>query len=643
MEIAARSIAPATVVPARLTIGADGQDAASDATAQVRPLIPVPRPGQSDEPVAADALAAVDPLRPTAADGWSPDRIVAVRSRHDGGFLGSAVNFTLGGVDERPGQRLSIAQVDTFAPFYAQQFGLDENYVRQELAKVYVYVGGPSLGGQAMTIGHHIFVPDERALERIMKPGGRRWLAHELVHTMQFLSYNGGSPQRFLADYISGMVVGRDPKAPGSGTGPAVWGALFTGVRTAGREESEIGKGSSSLRDTLVSTVLPATAVSVPLAMVASGGISAARATTGRNVLGSGRALPMAMGMIAAPAIAGSVLGAYDEQLGGSSRVLGTVVGGLLAAGALATGKAFSVGGSRAATELGFKLGRGTAIGLAVAGTIAGAGIGLLSSTASVNTNQGWSRTADLLHSLQHRPEGEAPEKLDFQAAMHDSHWQEIDAEAIARNFVRGDWERPKPGDPPIEGRIPTEPTGLGRVDQDVSDRVDWGLRVPLVIGVPAAIGLGVGVLGARTGSTVLRTTIKEGRGPMAAISAALELLGSSRRGVRNSMGVGAALTVAPLVAGGLVGPFAFNATGDDQLARMAGAGAGAVVTGTLLTRLLKGRGSGMIATSGKVLAGMGVAAALGMAAGGVATDALNPRQREYDIAGWTRAAAANP
>ncbi|MCB0880195.1 MAG: DUF4157 domain-containing protein, partial [Thermoleophilia bacterium] len=565
MTIDARSRA-LPVLPWR--VPDEGDSSSASGTMQSMPLLP--HPPRADHAVTASEQSENDPLRPPGPDGWTPDTITPVRSRNEGGFIGSALNFTLGGVDEHPGQRLSTAQVDALAPFYATEFGLDEGYVRSELAKVYVYIGGPSVGGQAMTIGHHIYVRDEKSLRHILAPGGRRWLAHELSHTMQFLSYDGGSPHQFLADYFNSMIVGRDPQTPGTGKGPLVWGALFTGLRTLGHPESEIGKGSSSLRDTLISTVLPATAISVPVALTAGGGLSALRATSGRRVLGTGSSLGAGFGVIAAPAIAGSLLGAYDDQLGGSSRLLATLAGGALAGGTMLAGGAFGVGGSTAVTQFGRNLGRGTAIGLALAATIGGAAIGLMSSSASVNTMRGWSSSADVLHQLANAPSGEAPDKLGLQDAVHDSHWQEIDAEALARTYVRGEWAKPKPGDPPVQGRVPAAPDTLaGRVDQDVTHRLDWGVNIPLIIGIPAAIGVGAGVLGARTGSTVLRTTIKEGKGPVAAIGAAMELLGSKRKGLGNSMGIGAALTVAPLVAGGLTGPLAYNATGSDTIARL--------------------------------------------------------------------------
>ena len=598
----------------------------------------IPFSGSSSSATDADAQSSADPLRPTAADGWSPDKITAVRSRHEGGFLGSALNFTLGGVDEHPGQRLSVAQVDELAPFYAAQFGLDEGFVRTELAKVYIYIGGPAVDNQAMTIGHHVFMPDEASLTRILTKPGKRWLAHELVHTMQYVAYQNSSPQGFLADYFTSMVVGKDPQRPGTGQGPAVWGAFFTGLGTSGKSENEIGNGATTLREKLMSTIVPAAVISIPVAVTAGGALKAARVTTGRHLLGTGNSMGMAITGIATPALAGSAIGLFHDQLGdGWTKVLGAGAGGALAGLAMWKGGAFNVGGSTAVTEVGRALGRGTAIGLAVGATIGGAAIGLLSATASANTMQGWSNSASVLHSLHNRPEGEAPKELDLQNAIHDSHWLEIDAEAIARRFTR-EWEKPAPGAPPVEGRTPGGPTGFtDRIESDVASRVDWGVKVPLIVGIPAAIGLGAGVLATRTGVKVLRTTLQEGRPLSDAIGEAMRLLGSNKQGVGNSLGVGASLTLAPLMAGGIVGPIVYNATGSDTAARLGGAGAGAVATGALLTMLLKGRGGSLLTTSGKVGLGMAVAGAIGFMASGVATDALRPGTRSYETRNWQR------
>lgn len=603
------------------------------------PLVP-PRTRQ---PVDASAQALADPLRPTAADGWSPDRIVAVRSRNEGGFAGSAVNFTLGGVDERPGQRLSTAQVDQLAPFYATQFGLDEGFVRRELAKVYLYVGGPSLGSQAMSIGHHVFVPDERALERILSPRGRRWLAHELAHTMQFVSYHGSSPQTYLADYFTSLVVGRNPVTPGLGRGPVVWGALFTGLRATGRTEADLNHAANDLGEKLKVSALPAAVTGIPVAIALGGAIGAARATTGRRLLGTGNAMGTGMAMVAAPALAGAGAALLEGSIGvGGATVLGGLAGGAITGGALLRSGAFRVGGSTASTAIGRAFGRWSAIGAAAGATLAGIGIGALAANASANTIRGGAAAADLLADIRHRDgDGCATcavlDRLGLQDAVHDAHWLELDAEAAARTFTSGRWERPEPGDGPVEGRIPTGPSTLaGRIDQDIATRLDWGLKVPLIVGIPAAAGLGAGVLGVRTGTTLLRTLSAE-RSLREAIRESLELLGSSRRGVANSLGVGAALTVAPLVAGGLLGPVGYNLTGTDTGARLAGGAAAAVTSGALLPLLLRGRGGTLVATSGKVLAGMAVAGALGIAAAGVATQAQRPAQRAYETAGWQR------
>jgi hypothetical protein len=308
------------------------------------------------------------------------------------------------------------------------------------------------------------------------------------------------------------------------------------------------------------------------------------------------------------------------------------VAGGTLAGLTLWKGGAFNVGGSTAITGAGRALGRSGAIGLAAAATIGGAAIGFLSATASANSISGWSHSADTLHSLANRPSGEAPETLTYKDAMHDAHWVEIDAEATARKFVR-EWEPLPPGSPPVEGRTPSAPDNLSeKIEADVSDRLDWGLKIPLLLGIPAAIGVGTGVLGARTGHTLLKATFEEGLTPLQTVREALHMIGDQSRGLGNSLGVGASVTVAPLIAGGAAGPLFYNATGSTTLARVGGAGTAAVTAGALLTMLLKGRGSSPLSLGIKVGAGMLVAGGLGFMAGGVATEALRPHEREYDI-----------
>jgi hypothetical protein len=584
----------------------------------------------------AEAQVAADPLQQPGPDGWTPAKVTVVKSRNEDGFIKSAIHFVQGGVDEQPGQRMSTAQVDALAPFYATEFGLDENFVRGELAKVYFYVGGPAAGSHmAMTFGHHIFMPDESSLRQIMSPDGKRWLSHELTHTMQYLAYQDSNTHRDIAAYATSQVIAHNPEKPGAGGGPLVWGTLFSAMRTAGKPESEIGSSSTSLRDRAMSSLLPAAVLSVPISVIAGGALSAGRATTSTHILGSGNAMRTSFGGIAAPALAGATIGAFGDSLGpGWSGALGAVAGGALAGATLWKGGAFLAGGSHATTELGHSLGRGAGIALAVGATLAGAAIGYTSARTSANTINGWSSSAPLLRDVHARETASDPEpNLTFTEAMHDSDWLEIDAEASARAFVRGTWQQPAPGSGPVQGRVPQPPSTLDeKIQADVTDRLDWGVKLPFLVGVPAAIGVGAGVLATRGTTTVLKSTLEQGNGLGSAIGDAMRMLGSQKRGVVNSVGVGGAVTVMPLMAGGIAAPFVYNVTGSTTAAKVGGGISGAVVGGALLTLLLKGKGSGLIATSGKVAAGMAVAGALGLVAGGVATDAMRQDPRHYDV-----------
>ncbi|MCW2961086.1 MAG: hypothetical protein JWM25_1234 [Thermoleophilia bacterium] len=571
----------------------------------------------SPEEATEASQVAHDPLAPTARNGWSPAEINAVPSQNATGFVGSALDFTLGGVEERPGQRLSTAMVDQTAPFFATQFGLDEGFVRRELAKVYLYTGGPAPDNTAMTIGHHIFVPDEKTLERILSPQGKNWLVHELAHTMQYASYHESSGHRFLADYFESLVVGKDPQQPGSGAGAPVWGSLFTGMRSTGKTEDELGDGATSFGDRLVSSAVPALATGLPVGLAVGGGLAAARLTTGTpGLLGKLGGYRTGLALVAAPALAGSLAGAFGDVIGdGAAQGVGTLAGGAIAGGTLFAAGAFSGG-------------RGRMIGAAAA-TLGGAAVGWLTSAASANTVQGWSRSSEVLTELAHPDRANEP--LSYSAAIHDAHWAEIDAEAVARTFDRGDWDRPKSGEP-VQGRTPHGPENPDTVDGDLTDRVDWGLKVPLIVGIPAGVALGAGVLATRTGVTMLRTTLHGGGGVLPGVRAALTQLGSSRMGVVNSLMVGGAMTVAPLVLGGMAAPLAFEATRSEDVARLAGGALGAATGATLLTLLLKGRGASPLATSLKVAGGALVAGGAGILAGGTATDALRKQERRYDV-----------
>jgi hypothetical protein len=329
-----------------------------------------------------------------------------------------------------------------------------------------------------------------------------------------------------------------------------------------------------------------------------------------------------------------------QEQIGtGWAQTLGTVAGGTIAGLTLWKSGAFRVGGTGAVTEVGRALGRTSAIGLAAAVTLGGAAIGFMSASASANTMSGWSNSADVLHSLANRPAGDAPVILTYQEAMLDAHWVEIDSESVARRFIH-EWKPLPAGSPPVQGRVPASPDGLkAKIEADFSDRIDWGLKIPLLIGIPAAIGVGAGVLGERTGQTIHKGTCEQGLTPFETLRESMRMIGSQSRGLGNSLGIGAAVTVAPLIAGGAVGPLFYNVTGSTQLARFGGAGVASITTGALLTMLLKGKGSSPLSLGLKVGAGMLAAAGVGYLASGVATEALRPHEREYDTSHGVSAA----
>lgn len=587
---------------------------------------PLPLDDGTAHPADESAQVLADPPRAPGPDGWTPATVVAVHSQNPQGFVGSALNFALGGTHERPGQRLSTAQIDAIAPHFAATFHVDEQFVRDALAKVYVYVGGPASGGSsAMTIGHHIFVPDERSLEHIVSPGGSRWLVHELAHTMQFLTYGHSNNYRFLASYFKSMVVGIDPQQPGSGSGPLVWGAAFTGWRTRERSDHEIGAPSMSVQGRLGLSVLPAATVGVPLSLAAAGSLTAARrfqasraapeALRSINILGRGNSLATTAALIGGPLVAGSVAGLLaDHTSRRTAQVIGGGAGAGIAIAALVRGGAFAgIGSGRLALGL-------TAGHLfAATGVVAAAALGVLSATTTANSIAGWSKSAPL---LRRASAGGGPDPA-LADTVHDSHWEEIDAEAIAQEFVRTRGATVDTS--PYEGVRPAGPGTL-------RDRIDWGLWNPLILGIPAAGVVGTGVLTARTGITLLDDTVRRGATPLQAVRNAIHNLGTRQRGVGNSLGVGAALTLAPLVVGGTVGPLADRVGAPRTLAPWVGAGAASLVSGALLTMLLHGNGSSLVQTTPKVLAGMAVAGAVGLLGASAAVNASHPVPRSYDV-----------
>ena len=131
---------------------------------------------------------------PTAAaggpiPGWSPTLKAGLPfSTRAKGLIRAGLDAWRGVPEQAGGVRLSQAMVGALTPFFAQQLKLDEAVVRQDLSKVQIVAGGPAhdAGGTATTIGHTIYVSDADRAQRMLSWKGRRWLAHELVHTMQW-------------------------------------------------------------------------------------------------------------------------------------------------------------------------------------------------------------------------------------------------------------------------------------------------------------------------------------------------------------------------------------------------------------------------------------------------------------------------
>ncbi|MBC7462203.1 MAG: hypothetical protein H7287_12650, partial [Thermoleophilia bacterium] len=247
-----------------------------------------------------------------------------------------------------------------------------------------------------------------------------------------------------------------------------------------------------------------------------------------------------------------------------------------------------------------------------------------LSATATSNTISGASHNASILQELSKSHTGEK-RTLDYQASLHDAHWQEVDAEAVSRLYLHAG-TKPTDGSDPVDGRTPDMTRGAP------GDRLDWGLKIPMMVGIPAAILAGTGVLAGRTGRTLLDATIRDGKGPIEAVRAALKMLGGTRGGVVNSMGVGGAVTLAPLMVGGLVAPIVQDLTGSQTAARLTGAGAAATVGGLLVTMLMRGRGGSTQGRLAAIGAATLVSGAVGLLAGGIATDATHPSEQKYDV-----------
>ncbi len=145
--------------------------------------------------------------------GWAPAAPVHVASTRRSSTLGASWDAIRGVAERGDGQALTDAQVATIAPFLSTAYGLSERVVHDDLRGVRIYTGGAAggNGGWAVTIGRDIYVADGRSVDRITSWEGRRWLVHELGHTMQWRASDKDSDtarnRAFLWSYVAENVV----------------------------------------------------------------------------------------------------------------------------------------------------------------------------------------------------------------------------------------------------------------------------------------------------------------------------------------------------------------------------------------------------------------------------------------------------
>lgn len=252
------------------------------------------------------------------------------------------------------------------------------------------------------------------------------------------------------------------------------------------------------------------------------------------------------------------------------------------------------------------------------AGIGLGAAGGFATSRLSANTITGWSRNSEPVRAHVDRHGYDHPEGLG--ESFHDAHWMEVDAEAIAQRYMherRAAWDTE-----PHRGSIPPQPSRVG-------DRLDWGLWQPLLFGLPAAVAAGGAVLATRTGIGALDDTIR-GATVGTTLANSLRRLGSQRQGVVNSIGVGSAVTLLPLVVGGTAAGLIDSATGSSTAATCGGAGVASVAAGAQLAFLLNRSGHPLTRLTPKVALGMAIAAPVVWLAAKVATEAARELERTY-------------
>lgn len=160
---------------------------------------------------------------------WSPKVPASIpASTRPGGLISGATSAWFGTAERAAGVALTPRQIVAMTGLMTSALGMKSDAVRGVLERVRVQVGGPAedAGNVATTIGVNVYVSDAAHAARILSWHGRRWLAHELAHTMQWVREPGRTDAQrdrsFLGTYLDGFVADGSGKL-GKGGLLAAW------------------------------------------------------------------------------------------------------------------------------------------------------------------------------------------------------------------------------------------------------------------------------------------------------------------------------------------------------------------------------------------------------------------------------------
>lgn len=187
-----------------------------------------------------------------APSGWSPGTVTPSTSTRAPGLLRGGLDAWRGIPERSAGVPLTAVQVAMLAPYLADAVQLPGDVVRGDLERVRVQVGGLAhdAGNMATTVGLNIYVSDAARATRMLSWEGRRWLVHELGHTMQWrrsaspAASDARRDRTFLNEYV-GAFVAHDGELGAGGFAEAV--REWSRRRSSG---TPVGKVGDLLHDT---------------------------------------------------------------------------------------------------------------------------------------------------------------------------------------------------------------------------------------------------------------------------------------------------------------------------------------------------------------------------------------------------------